>query len=41
MPAILRGLQEAGFVVGRNVAIEHRFADGHNDRLPALAAELV
>lgn len=39
--AILRGLQEAGFVVGRNVAIEHRFADGHIDRLPALAAELV
>jgi putative tryptophan/tyrosine transport system substrate-binding protein len=41
MPAILRGLQEGGFVVGRNVTIEHRFADGHNDRLPALAAELV
>jgi putative ABC transport system substrate-binding protein len=41
MPAIERGLQEAGFVVGRNVAIEHRFAGGHNDRLPALAAELV
>ncbi len=41
MPAIQRGLQEAGFVVGRNVTIEHRFADGRNDRLPALAAELV
>ena len=41
MPAIAQGLQEAGFVAGRNVAIEHRFADGHNDRLPMLAAELV
>src|SRR6516225_7668430 len=41
MPAIEQGLREAGFVVGRNVTIEHRFADGHNDRLPTLAAELV
>ena len=41
MPAILQGLREAGFVAGRNVRIEHRFADGHNDRLPMLAAELV
>jgi putative tryptophan/tyrosine transport system substrate-binding protein len=41
MPAIQWGLQEVGFVVGRNVTIEHRFADGRNDRLPALAAELV
>jgi len=41
MSAIQRGLQEAGFVVGRNVSIEHRFADGRNDRLPALAVELV
>ena len=39
--AIQQGLREAGFVVGRNLAIEHRFADGHNDRLPLLAAELV
>jgi len=38
---IQQGLNEAGFVVGRNVAIEHRFADGQNARLPALAAELV
>jgi putative ABC transport system substrate-binding protein len=41
MPAIAQGLSEAGFVAGRNVTIEHRFADGHNDRLPMLAAELV
>lgn len=41
MPAILQGLREAGFEVGRNLTIEHRYADGRNDRLPTLANELV
>ena len=39
--AIQQGLREAGFVDGRNLTIEHRFADGYNERLPQLVAELV
>ena len=39
--AYQRGLVETGFVVGRNLAIEYRWADNELDRLPALAAELV
>ena len=41
LPAFREGLAQTGFVEGRNVGIEYRFAELQNDRLPALAADLV
>jgi putative ABC transport system substrate-binding protein len=39
--AFLQGLNESGFIEGKNVAIEYRWAEGRYDRMPAMAAELV
>ena len=41
MTAFLNGLGETGFVDGQNVTVEYRWAEGQNDRLPGMAADLV
>ena len=41
LAAFLKGLAESGYVDGRNVTVEYRWAEGQNDRLPAMAADLV
>ena len=39
--AIVDGLQELGYVDGKTIVFEHRFADGRPEKLPELAADLV
>jgi putative ABC transport system substrate-binding protein len=41
LAAFLKGLRETGFVDGQNVAIEYRWAEGKNERVQAMAADLV
>ena len=41
LAAFRQGLADLGFVEGQNVAVLYRYADGHYERLPALAADLV
>jgi putative ABC transport system substrate-binding protein len=40
LDAFVRGMRDLGYVEGKNLVIEWRFADGHNERLPRLAAQL-
>jgi putative ABC transport system substrate-binding protein len=41
LEALRQGLREHGYIEGKNIVFEYRFAQGHADRLPGLAAELV
>jgi putative ABC transport system substrate-binding protein len=41
MDAFRQGVRESGYVEGKNIVIEYRYADGRNERLQALAEELI
>jgi putative ABC transport system substrate-binding protein len=41
LEALRQGLREHGYIEGKNIVLEYRFAQGHSDRLPGMAAELV
>jgi putative ABC transport system substrate-binding protein len=41
LPAFQQGLRDLGYMEGQNLLVDYRYAEGHPDRLPALAAELV
>ena len=41
MSSFRKGLEEEAFAIGRNIAVEYRFSDGNEDRLPAIAADFV
>jgi putative tryptophan/tyrosine transport system substrate-binding protein len=41
LPALLEGLRQLGWIEGKTIVVEYRYAENRNDRLPELAAELV
>jgi putative tryptophan/tyrosine transport system substrate-binding protein len=41
LAAFLKGMEDTGYIAGKNVMIEYRWAEDQNDRLPAMAADLV
>jgi putative ABC transport system substrate-binding protein len=41
IPGLMRGLADTGYVEGQNLRIEYRWSEGHRDRLPSMAADLV